>query len=114
MAFFAGTDDECEDVTRRFEGHPGLSAKWFAFPLAPDVRCSAALFEQRARAPSVAFGATPREVVSPRRFEKKRLFREIFFTKKRGLQSRRAVRGERKRSPEHRASIVFVSIVFVT
>jgi len=109
VAFFAGTDDECEDVTRRFEGHPGLSAKWFAFPLAPDVRCSAALFEQRARAPSVAFGATPREVVSPRRFEKKRLFRE-----KRGLQSRRAVRGERKRSPEHRASIVFVSIVFVT
>ena len=68
--------NECEDVTRRFEGHPGLSAEWFAFPLAPDVRCSAALFEQRARAPSVAFGATPREVVSPRRFEKKRLFRE--------------------------------------
>jgi hypothetical protein len=73
----AGTDDECEDVTRRFEGHPGLSAEWFAFPLALDVRCSAALFEQRARASSVAFGATPREVVSPRRFAaKKCLFRE--------------------------------------
>lgn len=110
MAFFAGTDDECEDVTRRFEGHPGLSAKWFAFPIAPDVRCSAALFEQRARAPSDAFGATPREVVSPRRFEKKRLF----FREKARIAESKKVRGERKRSPEHRASIVFVSIVFVT
>jgi hypothetical protein len=101
----AGTDDDCEDVTRRFEGHPGLSAEWFAFPLALDVRCSAALFEQRARASSVAFGATPREVVSPRRFEK------VPFPRK---SADCRVDGQCGANGNGRRNTVRLSIVFVT